>query len=132
MKSIKLKVSQNVNGLNNEFTQLFDLSNDTFEVSIGTALNRLFEYQQVLKDINDKGAFKCNAPLILEIETERQLISTEDLPEERQQGLKIGNSAKGKRRFANKVYKLLKFIYSEPIETPYSELIAKIELEIAE
>ena len=132
MKTIKMQVLQNIDGLSNEFTQTFDLTNENFETIIGTALNRLFEYQSTLKEINDKGAFKCTKPMILNIETGREFISTEDLPIERQKGLLIGNTAKGKKRFSVKVYKLLKFIYSNTRELTYSEYISELDAQISE
>lgn len=132
MKNLSLKVTQNIDGLNNEFTQLIEVSNENFDTLIGTALNRLFEYQTTLATINDKGRFRCNAPMTIEIESENTLISTDDiLSETSKEGLKIGNTAKGKKRFARKIYLLLQFAYSEAREVQYTELVAELEAEIA-
>lgn len=132
MKILSLKVTQTIDGLNNEFSQKIDVSNENFDTLIGTALNRLFEYQTTLATISDKGRFRCNAPMTIEIESENSLISTDDiLSDISKDGLKIGNTAKGKKRFARKIYLLLKFAYSDAREVEYTTLLSELELEIA-
>jgi hypothetical protein len=132
MQVLSLKVTQQIDGLNNEFTQLIDIDQNDFDTLIGTALNRLFEYQDCLASINDKGRFKCNAPMIIDIELEGTLISTEDiLNPKSKEGLKIGNTAKGKKRFAQKMYRLLTFAHSMPKQVKYSKVIDGLDAQIA-
>jgi hypothetical protein len=132
MQVLSLKVTQQINGLNNEFKQLIDISQNDFDTLIGTALNRLFEYQTMLSSINAKGRFKCNAPLIVEIEVNGSYISTEDiLEQENKDELKIGNTAKGKKRFAQKMYKMLHFAHSTPREIKYTEVQKELDAQIA-
>lgn len=127
-KEVTLKVSQcDSDGNRNEFTQKFNVSTETFEIVLGSALNRLFEYQNTLVLANDRGRFKSTLPIGIEIETLNEFISTSDLSPISQSGLKLGNTAKRKRIFARKIYLLVQFITSQVTEISYSDLDASLQ-----
>jgi len=126
MKTVIITAHQNVNGFNNSMSLPVTLDDSAnFSTVAGTALNRLFRWVSLIKKHNTKGAVKSNYPLDLKFEVIRDneessiLFDTATLGamhpglsatvENYRSGMKLGNTAKAKRRFALKFMDLFTF-----------------------
>lgn len=105
----------------------FDINTDNLDKVVGTSLNRIFEFSELLRNVKSKGIIKASEKInvVIDVDGVNQL-DTVKLNETIQARLSFGRNAKSKKQFAKNIIFLLSWSISEIKEMTTLEVLSKL------
>lgn len=121
-KNLTFTAYQNIDGEKCSIELLTKISSDNMKNVCGNLLNELFSWVSLQRAVNADG-LKFSAPIMLKFSYNGKLYDTATWRSELKQRLKLQNTGKGKKLFAQRFYLILSWVIRERLNVTFDQLL---------